>query len=55
MLDVIDRGVPWMQFDRADLHQSKQPFNAIHPKPHAFAALASLNAQLMHALGRLVR
>lgn len=50
MLDIINGGVPWVQFDNAHFHQAKKPIKVIDPQPHTFATFAFLNSQLMHGI-----
>jgi hypothetical protein len=50
MLNVVRRGVPGMQLNRANFHQPQQTRQILNPQPGALAALALLHCQLAHRL-----
>src|SRR5436190_1298226 len=50
MLDIVHRRCPRMQFYGVHRDKADQPFDVIHPHPHAFASFPLLNTKLMHGV-----
>jgi hypothetical protein len=48
MLDVVDGCAPGMNLDGPYFDQPEKTFDAVDPQAHAFAALALLDAELVH-------
>jgi hypothetical protein len=40
MFDVVDRGAPGVELDRAHLDEAEEAIEVLDPEPHALAALA---------------